>query len=221
MARNRTLAELQQEVYELADVDRAYIDEPQMTRYINASLAELYDLVVASNKDHYAESANISVSSGTDSYALAADHYRLVGVDVYVSGYWHLMNRFNLHERNQLQDSGTAEETSTRYRVVGGALKLRPTPTWTGTVRYWYIPAPPQLSLDTDMWDGIAGWEQYVIVDCCIKCGIKQKEDVAELMAQKAALAGRIKMLCSDMDDNEPDRVRDVYLEEAGTYPAD
>lgn len=220
MARNRTLAELQQEVYELADVDRAYIDEPQMTRMINASLAELYDLVVASNKDHYAGLHSVSVVSGTDSYALAADHYRLVGVDVYSSGAWHLMKRFNLHERNQSQDSD-ADETSTRYRVVGGALKLRPTPTWSATVRCWYIPAPPQLSLDTDTWDGIAGWEQYVIVDCCRKLGVKQHEDVTELVQDKAALASRVKGLCSDLDDNEPDRIRDVYLEEAGTYPAD
>jgi hypothetical protein len=220
MARNRTLAELQQEVYELADVDLAYIDEPQMTRMINASLAELYDLVVASNKDHYAESANISVVSGTDSYTLAADHYRLVGVDVYDGGAWHLMKRFNLHERNQLQDS-EASDVNTSYRVVGGALKLRPTPTWSGTVRVWYIPAPPQLSLDTDTWDGISGWEQYVVIDCCLKLGRKQKEDVTELVAEKTALAGRIRGLSADMDDNEPDRVRDVYLEEAGTYPAD
>jgi len=220
MARNRTLAELQQEVYELADVDLAYIDEPQMTRMINASLAELYDLVVASNKDHYAESANISVVSGTDSYTLAADHYRLVGVDVYDGATWHLMKRFNLHERNQLQDS-EASDVNTSYRVVGGALKLRPTPTWSGTVRVWYIPAPPQLSLDTDTWDGISGWEQYVVIDCCLKLGRKQKEDVTELVAEKTALAGRIRGLSADMDDNEPDRVRDVYLEEAGTYPAD
>ena len=220
MARNRTLAELQQEVYELADVDLAYIDEPQMTRMINASLAELYDLVVASNKDHYAESANISVVSGTDSYTLAADHYRLVGVDVCDGGAWHLMKRFNLHERNQLQDS-EASDVNTSYRVVGGALKLRPTPTWSGTVRVWYIPAPPQLSLDTDTWDGISGWEQYVVIDCCLKLGRKQKEDVTELVAEKTALAGRIRGLSADMDDNEPDRVRDVYLEEAGTYPAD
>jgi hypothetical protein len=220
MARNRTLAELQQEVYELADVDLAYIDEPQMTRMINASLAELYDLVVASNKDHYAESTNVNVTSGTDSYTLAADHYRLVGVDIYDSGAWHLMKRFNIHERNQLQD-GDGSEGSTSYRVVGGALKLRPTPTWSGTVRVWYIPAPPQLSLDTDTWDGIAGWEQYVVIDCCLKLGRKQKEDITELISEKASLAGRIKGLCCDLDDNEPDRVRDVYLEEAGTYPAD
>jgi len=176
--------------------------------------------VVASNKDHYAESANISVVSGTDSYTLAADHYRLVGVDVYDGAAWHLMKRFNLHERNQLQDS-EASDVNTSYRVVGGALKLRPTPTWSGTVRVWYIPAPPQLSLDTDTWDGISGWEQYVVIDCCLKLGRKQKEDVTELVAEKTALAGRIRGLSADMDDNEPDRVRDVYLEEAGTYPAD
>lgn len=43
-----------------------------------------------------------------------------------------------------------------------------------------------------NVFDGINGWEEYVIVDCAIKGAQKQEADVSALMAQKGSLMARI-----------------------------
>jgi len=216
MARTKTLANLRTEAYERADVRDSYIPEAEMNRLINASLAELYDLLVSVNQDWYLSSDDITVVSGTATYALPADFWRAVGVDYQSSNTWYPMLRFNWAERNQYQDGATSRSL-TRYRVSGGNLRLRPTPDWGGTVRLWYIPAPDTLTLDADTFDGVAGWEEYAIADVVIKIRSKREEDATLEVAQKKALFARIKASAATRDSGNPDRVRDVAAELIGT----
>ena len=215
MARNRTFAEIKAEVYERSDVDTNYVSAAEMGRMVNASLAELYDLLVSVNKDLYVSSQSVSVVSGTDEYDLASDFYRIEGVDVTSGSKSYPMKRFNFSERNALQDAG-ATELSTRYRAIGTTIKFIPTPNWSGTVTVWYCPAPSELDEDSDTWNGFAGWEEYAVVDCCIKLAQKQEEDATLLVKQKADLVARIRNMATDLDDNEPDRIRDVEMETLG-----
>jgi hypothetical protein len=216
MARTRTLLQLRTEVRNRGDFQSVRHTDAELTRSINESIAELYDLLVSSNKDYYLDSKDYSVVAGTDTYALPTDFYKVVGVDVQDSSRWRLMRRFNWSERNQLQESA-ATKWNTRYRVMGSNLRLRPSPSWTGTIRFWYIPAPAELVNDGDTFDGIAGWEEYVITDCVIKGRVKDEDDVRDLLIAKEKLEKRIKHESHERDDGEPDRVRDVTAED--DYP--
>lgn len=212
MARTKTLLLLRTEIYERSETREIQVPTAELTRQINGSIAELYDLLVSVNKDFYLSSNNISVVSGTETYALPADFWRVQGVDVLSSGKYYPMPRFNFAERHQLQDSGDVIR-SARYRVMGSNLRIRPKPTWTGTAVLWYIPAPAQLVNDSDTFDGIAGWEEYVVVDCCIKLAQKREEDASLLVKLKGDLVARIRSSACERDDAEPDRVRDVESE--------
>lgn len=218
MARTRTLTQLRSEIRDRGDLRSVRHTDDMLTRNVNQSIAELYDLLVSVSPDYFLSSDDISVSSGTANYALVSDFYKCVGVDVQDSSNWHSLRRFNFAERNQMQQGGGVEKTGTRYRVMGSNLRLRPTPNWTGTVRLWYIPAPSVLSEDTDTFDGVSGWEEYVIVDCILKAKVRDEEDIQEVMAQKQILVGRIQELAAERDVSEPDRIRDVESERNFEY---
>ena len=57
--------------------------------------------------------------------------------------------------------------------------------------------------------DGINGWEEYVIADVCIKLMVKEESDPAAFMAQKAELKQRIESEAENRDVGFPDRVTD------------
>lgn len=212
MARTRTLTELIAEVRERGDFRSVRHPDADITRRINQSIAELYDLLVSVNQDYFLDSDDISVVSGTDSYSLDTAFFKVLGVDVQFGSNWYPVRKFQWAERNQYQDGGTSQR-DVRYRIMGQKLYLRPTPRWSGTVRVWFIPAPTVLSAGSDTFDGISGWEEYVIVDCVIKGKLKDEEPADEWMAIKGQLAGRIRDLAAERDPGEPDRVRDVFGE--------
>lgn len=57
-----------------------------------------------------------------------------------------------------------------------------------------------QIWTDAAAIDGIAGWEEYVIIDAAIKAGIKQENDVAELRNEKADMRMRIEAMAEARD---------------------
>jgi hypothetical protein len=216
MPRTRTLAQLRTEIRNRGDLLSVRHSDDELTRNINQSIADLYTQLVDLSKDYFLSSVDVSVTSGTANYNLstagAADVYKILGVDVQDSGRWYSLRRFNWSERNQLQDSGSTKR-NTRYRVMADNVRLRPDPGWSGTLRVWYIPAPSVLSADSDTFDGIAGWEEYVILDCIIKARIKDEESYDSILNQKTILEKKIRAQANERDDGEPDRVRDVESE--------
>lgn len=65
------------------------------------------------------------------------------------------------------------------------------------------------LAFDTVI-DGIAGWEDFVIVDAAIKMMQKEETDSAQLERQKGALGQRIASLRFNRDQGTPNQITDV-----------
>ena len=63
---------------------------------------------------------------------------------------------------------------------------------------------------DSDILDGISGFDEYVIVDAAIKAMQKEESDVSVLMAQKEALKRRIEAAAANRDAGEPESVSDI-----------
>ena len=74
----------------------------------------------------------------------------------------------------------------------------------------WYIPRCPELVADDDEFNGISGWEEYVIVDVAIKMLQKEESDTSVLAAQKANLKKRIEQMSSDRDTGIAETITDV-----------
>lgn len=217
MARSETLLGLRTQVRSRGEFRPTYISDSELTTMINQSIAEVYDLLVGVSQDYFLTYSDVAVVAGTATYTLPATFYKAFGVDyVRPDGVLVPMSKFMWPERGNLVRNGAPELT--RYRVMGPDLRLEPAPGWSGTVRFWYIPAPTKLVADGDTFDGISGWEEYVVLDCCVKCAAKEESDASVFMAQKAAMAERIRSLGSERDYHEADRVVDVTTTARGSY---
>ncbi len=222
MARNRTIGDVLSEIRDRGEVPTNYVSNAELYGWINGSIAELYDLLVSVNKDMYVSQNSINTVSGNSNYDLPSDFYRIVGIDIQeTDGDYYPMRRYNFSERNMYQDGGQGKRW-TRYRVYNSQMWLSPPPNYVAAVRRWYIPAAPAYATDgtnaATNFDFFGGWDEYVITDCLIKFAGKEESDATLFAAQKGALIKRIKSMAADLDDGEPDRIRDVQLETAGDY---
>jgi hypothetical protein len=66
------------------------------------------------------------------------------------------------------------------------------------------------LSGGSDSFDGINGWEEYVIIDSAIKMKSKEESPVDELLLAKQEMKARILQASSGRDSTEPARVVDT-----------
>jgi hypothetical protein len=200
MATTMTLAQLLTAVRQRADLENAsgiytesFVNDDELTSYINQSYFELYDLLIgAYGEDYYMASPYSFTTDGTNElYDLPADFYKLLGCDLLTNGggsNYTTMKKFNMGERNnfKLPDGGK-------------------------TIKLWYAPTMTQLVNAGDTVNGISGWTEYIIVDCCIKCLVKEETDVKEFMMQKQALLQRIEGISQNRDAGMPSTVTDVY----------
>jgi len=200
-----------------ADEDGSqFITDAELRDYVNASAAELYDLLVASFQDYYlSQSPDYVVPNGVDVITLPANFYKLRGVDRSVSANrWAKVDAFSFAERNDRQIAlGRAAyffaDAGIRYKVQAGTIKLTPADSCSGTYRVWYIPRMPMLALAADIFDDQNQWSEYIVVDVAIKCLQKSESSVTGLQQQKAALLKRIESMSRTLDAGAPEVITD------------
>lgn len=202
-----TLADLKTRCRERADmVDSDFIEDSELLSYINASYAELYDILVSKFEDYYTlDPVGFTISSG-NTYNLPADFYKLRGVDLSLNGRWIPVPKFNFQDRNRTNRTAYKQ----RYRIIGNKLHISPTDNANGTYQLWYIPAYTLLSLDSDELDGVNGWEEYVVIDVAIKMLAKEESSTTQLEREKDAMLRRITNMAENRDIDQPETVTDV-----------
>lgn len=211
-----TLLEMRTRSRQRADmVNSRFISDSELDYYINASVKELYDLLIDTRgENYYIDSASFSTVSGTSNYDLPVDFLKLMGVD------WVLQNNiaynikpFQWQERNIYTNPVwfTGYSGNVRYQLRGNSISLTPTPTGSAqNIRVWYIPKCPELASDSDTFDGINGWEEYAIIDAAIKMRVKEESPVQELMMAKQEMKTRIQQASKGRDSSEPPKVTDT-----------
>lgn len=223
-----TLAEIRTQARQRADmVASQFVTDAELNGWINSSLAELYDLLVQKyGDDYFVEVATITTAGNVDRYDLPADFYKLLGVDLYLTGAAPdqgaiTLRPFTFAERNRYSTANSQTWlglTNLRYRLSGSKLWLTPTPQSEQTLRLWYVPRVVPLVNDADVADGVSGWLEYVVVDVAIKAMQKEESDVSVLLAQKGALIQRIESAAENRDAGSPATVADTQMT-TGAWP--
>lgn len=216
MANTVTLAQLRTRCRELSDMENStFVSDSEILSYINASYAELYDLLVSRNEDYYTTSTNLTISSG-NTVALPTDFYKNRGVDIRLDSSgnsWSAVPKFNFNNRNTRNANVSkllSGQFNVSYRIVGSDLHITPTDNATGTYRLWYIPVYTPLSADGDTVDGISGWEEYIVVDVAMKMLSKEESSINHLVMMKKGLIDRIEAMAQNRDMDQPETVSDV-----------
>ena len=226
--RTVTLASLKEQILQQANMEETQlIGDAELVGYINSSIAELHDILVqVYNGDYFQKDYSFTTVTNQDKYDLPADFYKLVGVD-YVLGPRQIvvLNRFNFRDRFKDETfafySFQGFRTNIRYRLEKDSIRFNTVPDAGKSMRLWYIPCATKLVNDSDTYDGINGYEEYVINDCVIKCLIKEESDVSVQMARKQAFIFRIQSAADNRDTAAPEVITDVYARTGGNYGED
>lgn len=222
-----TLGELKTQARQRADMtESSFVEDAELTSYINNSIAELYDLLIQSyGSDYYISQYDFTTVSGQKAYDLPSDFYKLRGVDAnYGTNNPTTLDQFNFNERNRFTEvlqwniDGLYQ---IRYRLRGSQLLFSSDPDRNVAITLWYIPLATKLVDDADTMDDLNAYSEYVIVDAAIKMMQKEESDVSVLMLQKEALKQRIESASQNRDAGSSESVSDVYNEASdyfGTY---
>lgn len=207
-----TLLTLRTAARERADaVNSTFISDAELTRYINASAQELYDLIIESNKDYATTLLAFSISSPNTSYALPADFYKLRGLDVSLNGSWVQVYNYEQMERGRYQDLAINRVfANVYYHLFNNTLEFLPASYAPGSYQVRYVPFMTVMSADGDTFNGYNGFEEYIITDAAIKMKDKEESDTRVLMSQKKDLKERIQAMANVRDYADVDRVSDV-----------
>lgn len=194
-----------------------FVTDTELTSYINASYAELYDLMVQKyGDDYFVASPYTFTTDGTNYlYALPDDFYKLLGVDLALSSTtdsYVTIQRFEFGDRNRYAVPNFQSfygVTNLRYRIQANKLWFTPTPSANQTIRVWYVPKITYLVTGSDTMDGVSGWEEYIIIDAAMKALIKEESDISALMAEKQMIIARIESAAENRDAGKAPKVVD------------
>jgi hypothetical protein len=222
-----------------ADMEQSeFVSGSEWNAYINGSYGRLYDLLVQKFGDDYfaAEPYVFTADGATDRFALpngstaflgedgvtpARAFLKLRALDVEAPGTesgWAALRRFNLSERNRggAFTSSYLGARRYRYRLEGDRLWITPKPSAGQKFRLLYIPRRRRLIVDSDVLDGISGWEELVVVDAARKALLKEESDTAGVEREIIDLERRIEQAAENRDAGEAKRVTDVYANDTG-----
>ncbi len=189
------LSDIRLQAQQRANMENSlFLTTTEWNANINKSIEELYDLLIQKFGNGYYEATPATITTDGVNYLfpLPSDFYKLLGVDVQISGRFTPLDQMNLGDRGQNECQGAIP-------VAGQALRVL------------YAPRFTELVSDSDTFDGISGWCEYVIVDAARKALRKEESDTSGVERDKAALIARIESAAENRDAGQPKTVRDVY----------
>jgi hypothetical protein len=225
MARARTLLQLRTEVRTLTDtVGDDHVSDAQLLVWINQGIAELWRDLVATRADRYAvQGTTIATTSGTYEYDLEDDFMSMWVIWRTISG-----ERIPLEEHDPREalrrfpnpsiSSGWALTYRVQYGGIDGTgtqIRFEPNP-GTNSYDYYYIQAPQSLAADGDSFDGIAGYEDWVVLYTALRVFIRQQDpDQAGIAAEMARIKGSIMASSAHRDVGHAPRIADTRARRA------
>lgn len=184
MARTRSLTNLLADVRFQSDVQGFSLrhDDTNLTRLINQSIQDFRDKVSSEGIQHYLTSATGTMTAGVtsgypfkilDCSAFSPNVVRVFGVDVQLTDTrWQPLRAVDFVERANYQwpggiAGGNVPEAFANMTTY--TLAIMPAPGRTITYRVWYLPLLTDLATGSDTFDGITGFEQWLVWDVCAK----------------------------------------------------
>jgi hypothetical protein len=237
-----SLFELRIRARQKADrLNSQFVTDSELNTFVRLAAYELYDLIMDSYEDYFSsEFVYIQTNGTTQNYQLpdgvsnylggnyngttgtpAKAFYKAAGLDLAVntstvSPAWVTLVKFNFIDRNKFVYPNSTSTIfgiyNMRFRIMGNALNIIPTPAGNQTIRMWYAPKLPRLMADTDITNlGFSGWLDYVIVRAAMYMLTKEEgSDTSALKEELLFLKTRIEQASQNRDISMPDTISNV-----------
>ncbi len=164
-----------------------FVSSSEVTDLVNDEMPEVYRLLVACGPpSYYSATQSFTTSAGTTAYSLPADFFVETGV-------------YSLDTTNFKRPI---------LPVEGWALSRVQAPQAAYSISMEYVPSPPVLASDGDVFDGVAGWDSLLTCRVARRLLQKRKADSSSVDAEIAALTQELRSQANRS--NGPHYIRDV-----------
>ena len=194
MSRNVTLSQLKYDVSEQADITGASARHSPtlLTRLINQSIQHFREKVSSWGAQHYlTNTAGLLTPGATapfpfyvlDLSLVSPSIVRCFGVDITVNADTHSLSHVPFSARN---DYGGIRHTGIpqAWAIIQTAqLAILPAASSAYAYVVWYLPVLADLADDTDVFNGVAGWEEFIVWDVVTKLIVRDQYPQAFQMA--------------------------------------
>lgn len=204
MARTATLTVLLAQVRYLGNIQgmTARHSDSDLTRAINQSIQHFREKVSAHGSRNYLLHSTGTLATGAtspfaftvlDLSALTPAVVRVFGIDITVQGRIVPLEQVDFDSRNDFQDWGTVSlqrepVAYANYQQAKVAILPASNAAYPYTVHY--LPVFADLVNGSDVFDGVVGWEEWVVWDVLLK--VLQRDEYAAIVAQATAERDRV-----------------------------
>lgn len=212
----KTLAELKLAARRRANFENTtFVKEDELRDFVNGSYAELYDLLVSRFEDYYMTKTSVTVASPAVSFPLPTDCYKVRGVDFKNSASdFVTVRQWSFEDRNKLSKAFSRQlygVNDRNFRVMGQTVYILPDDKAAGDYQVWYVPRFVPLDSDSDELSDVLDFDEYIILDVCIKLCLKEETDPQPFMILKEAMKQRVLAMASNRS-TEPERIQDTSI---------
>ncbi len=193
MPRTVTLSTLRTRVREQAEMESStFCSDAEINRYISSSYTRLYGLLVQADPERYLREETFTGTGSATEFAVGSDYLGTLRIDYNVPGGTKVPLDRIFSKEIAYRTTGSTGVSTAWHPIYNTStpttqkIRLIPTAESGSTYTHCYIVAPASLSADGDLVDGVAGWEEYIVLDAAIKCRIKEGTPVADLERQRA-----------------------------------
>jgi hypothetical protein len=208
VARAKALSAIRAQVRKRADC----VGDTTTGRHTNADINQMINdswqamREMMADKGHYLKAAVATMTAGATSpyqfgtISMPADCVRVMGIDVRISTQEvRTLLPVMFLERNEFfgtygQVVGMPEGfhvfnvgTEVTTTVTPGTIGIFPAPDQAYSYTLWYVPSWTDVTNDTYLFDGLAGWDEWVIADVVLKIASGDND-----MAQTAAIEAQL-----------------------------
>ena len=127
-------------------------------------------------------------------YALPSDFVALTSIETVVNGSNVYLRSYHNNERPWLKNISdwSLANMAPMYMLRGNNISFAPIPNAVYPVTMYYIPAPPSFATDgsgdTGTFDGICGYEEWIVLDVARKCLMKDDRDASAIIAERTKI---------------------------------
>lgn len=203
--------------------NRLFVDPTELNELIDDGFRELDCLLAeARGHDYAAKTApltTMTVVDGQTGFDLPVDFFELLSVRLVESGTWRELERYHPSQVAALRNSASRGTFSAlRYRIGGSApddvdqnarerIVVEPVPTTAPTLEVDYVPQLIVMASGDAKFQGVNGWESYVVYSVVADVLAKGEEDPSYWMAKKEAVKQRIARLRDGRDQSKPTNI--------------
>jgi hypothetical protein len=193
MARTVTLSQLRSDIASQADVvvgSSTRYTSTLLNRLINQSIQRFRERVSTEGMTHYLVATTGTMTSGAtspyafkvlDLSAVSPNVVRVYGVDITVSNVVRSLVHVPFQSRNDYGGPNATGEPEAWSMFQTTSIAILPAPSESYFWTVWYLPLLADLSADGDTFDGVAGWEQWIVWD--VVCNLIARDTYATAYA--------------------------------------